>query len=136
MPHVYIETGISIPPSRAGISHAVVTGPFCHIGGQLSVSLDGVFCPGTIQQQTKRSFENFFAVLNESGFRVTDIVYLELAFKDINELEAVSSIYNTYFPEHFRPCRTVHQVSALPYDAKIRVHGIAIKTSAFKEISC
>jgi len=136
MPNVYIETGKNIPPSRAGISHAVVAGPICHIGGQLSIDLDGVFCPGTVQLQTKRSFDNFFAVLDEAGFMATDIVYLELAFKNINDLGTVSSIYNTYFPEHFRPCRTVHQVSALPYNAKIRVHGVAIKTSAFKEIPC
>jgi len=125
--HRYIEHGPDIPPSRAGISHGVVSQQTCHIGGQLSVDRNGNYQPGTIAQETRQSFRNLFAVLKSAGFAEHDLVFLELAFQDLNDLKKVSAIYNDLFPEHARPCRTVHEVQRLPYDAKIRIHGIAMK---------
>jgi len=129
-PKRYITEGENVPPSRAQISHAVVAGNTCYVGGQLSVDQSGRFLPGDIREQALQSFNNFFSVLTAAGFSRDDIVFLDLGFSDLSELSIVSELYNELFTEGNRPSRIVNEVARLPYDALFRVAGVAIFESS------
>ncbi|MCF4126198.1 RidA family protein [Methylobacterium sp. SyP6R] len=125
----HISFGPNVPPSRAGISHAVVINDICYIGGQLSVDMLGRYRAGTAEAEAINSFLNLFAVLSAAGFEVEDLVFLGLALAELDELPAISAIYNRLFRSGKRPARTVEQAAGLPYGARFRVNGVAIRES-------
>jgi 2-iminobutanoate/2-iminopropanoate deaminase len=124
----FIVTGENIPTTKSPISQAVVAGNYCHISGQLSVDLNGAFIDGTILEQTKRAFGNLFAVLKEAKFEKEDIVFIDLAFTDLKDLETITPYYDSLFEKDKKPARTIYQAAALPAGGKIKVMAVAIKT--------
>jgi 2-iminobutanoate/2-iminopropanoate deaminase len=123
----FITTGEGIPPSTAPISQAVVAGNYCHVSGQLAIDINGKFIDGTIEQQTQMAFNNLFAVLKEAGFTKPEIVFIDIAFTDLNDLEFVNPYFDNLFETGKKPARTIYQAAALPMGAKIKVMTVAIK---------
>lgn len=113
-----------VPPSPSPISNAVVVGDTCWISGQLCVFEDG-YRPGTAREEAARAFELVFLVAAEAGFRRDDIVYVDLAFSDLDDLKEVNALYGELFES--RPARTVYQAARLPFDAKVKVQAIAVR---------
>ena len=113
-----------VPSPSSPISNAVVVGNTCHISGQLAVYEDG-YRPGSARQEAARAFELVFAVVREAGFHFNDIVYVDLAFADLDDLPEVNDLYGELFEN--RPARTVYQAARLPFGAKVKVQAIAMK---------
>lgn len=124
----FITTGKNIPKTTAPISQAVVAGNYCHISGQLAIDKNGNFVDGTIEVQTKMAFDNLFAVLSEAGFEQDEIVFIDIAFINLRDLEFVNPYFDALFESGRKPARTIYQAAALPAGAKIKVLAIAIKT--------
>lgn len=124
----FITIGNNIPKSSAPISQAVVAGNYCHISGQLAIDENGIFVNGTIEVQTKMAFDNLFAVLSEAGFEIDEIVFIDIAFINLKDLEFVNPYFDALFEAGRKPARTIYQAAALPAGAKIKVLAIAIKT--------
>ena len=76
----FITDGEGLPQCDNPISHAVVVNNMCFISGQLSVSVDGNYILGTIEEETQRAFDNVFAAAKASGFDRSEIVYIDIAF--------------------------------------------------------
>ena len=123
----FITIGKNIPKTTAPISQAVVVGNYCHISGQLAIDANGKFVDGTIEVQTKMAFDNLFAVLTEAGFAHDEIVFIDIAFLDLKDLEFVNPYFDSLFEAYRKPARTIYQVAALPMNARIKVMAIAIK---------
>ncbi len=123
----YIQHGAGLPKWSNPISHAVVANNMCFVSGQLSVNSKGEFVLGSILEETKRTFANFFAVIDHAGFTKEDIVFVDIAFNDLNDLPIVDQLYSEYFDEGKRPARTIYQVEALPFGGKIKIMGTAVK---------
>lgn len=123
----FITIGKNIPKTSAPISQAVVTGNYCHSSGQLAIDENGNFVNGTIEVQTKMAFDNLFAVLTEAEFAVDEIVFVDIAFLDLEDLEFVNPYFDALFETGRKPARTIYQVAALPMNARIKVMAIAIK---------
>ncbi|MEL6869287.1 MAG: Rid family hydrolase [Pseudomonadota bacterium] len=126
--HTYITAGDGLPQWSNPISHAVVANGMCFVSGQLSVNRQGEYVSGSVHDEAVRSFDNFFAALAAAGFAKQDIVFVDIAFQDLAMLESVNTLYVSLFPEHQRPARTIYQVAALPFGAKIKVMGTAVKS--------
>jgi len=124
----FIYESKSLPSWNNPISHAVVANNMCFVSGQLSVGLDGKYIAGTMKEESKRAFRNFFAAVEAAGFSKEDIVFVDIAFCDLNFLHEVNELFISLFPENKRPARTVYEVSALPFGGKIKVMGTAVKT--------
>ncbi len=122
----YITQGKGISPTTAPISQAVVAGNYCHISGQLSV-IDGVFQSGTALEEAKIAFANLFAVLEAADFERKNIVFVDIAFIDLDDLAAITPFYDSLFPQGQKPARTIYQAAALPFGGKIKVLAVAIK---------
>ena len=123
----FITTGEQLPQWSNPISHAVVVNNMCFISGQLSVNIMGKYVPGNIKEEAELAFKNLFAVAKSAGFSKDEIVFIDLAFADLTELEQVNELYVELFPEGKRPARTIYQAAALPFGGKIKVTATAVK---------
>ena len=124
----YTVQGEGLPRWASPISHAVVANNMCFVSGQLSVNMDGDYIQGTVLQEAKLAFSNFFAALENSDFKREDTVFVDIAFDDLNDLAEVNDLFMELFPENQRPARTIYQAEALPYGGKIKITGTAVKT--------
>ena len=123
----FITKGKNIPTTKSPISQAVVSGNYCHVSGQLSFGLNGEFIDGTVLEQAEIAFKNLFAILEKAEFRREEIVFIDIAFTNLEDLEIVTPFYDSLFKKDRKPSRTIYQVAALPAGGKIKVMAIAIK---------
>jgi enamine deaminase RidA (YjgF/YER057c/UK114 family) len=123
----FITKGDGLPEWSAPISHAVVAGNTCYLSGQLSIDENGSYVPGTGKEEAQRAFLNVENVLRASGFALRDMVFVDIAFLDLADLPDVNTVFAGLFAEGARPARTVYQAAALPYGARIKVAGVAIR---------
>lgn len=112
-----------VPRSPSPIANAVVVGNTCHISGQLSVYDDG-YRPGTAREEAARAFELVFAIAAHAGFSRSDIVYVDIAFADLDHLPEVNSLWAELF--EIPPARTIYQAARLPFGAKVKVQAVAM----------
>lgn len=117
--------GLAEPPSP--ISQAVVVGQQCWVSGQLSVTADGAFVPGSAADEAARAFDNVFAALAAAGFAPADIVYVDIAFIDLTDVPAVNELTARLFAVGRGPARTIYQAAALPYGGRVKVQAIAVR---------
>ena len=126
----FVTSGPGLPQWSNPISHAVVANDLCFVSGQLSVNRDGQYVPGSARDEAERSFANFFAALEAAGFSKEEVVFVDIAFLDLADLDEVNQIYMRHFPEGRRPARTIYQAAALPFGGKIKVMGTAARNLA------
>ena len=123
----FVTGGAGLPKWASPISHAVAVNNICYLSGQLSIDQSGKYVPGTAREEAVRAFNNLFAAVRSAGFSVDDIVFVDIAFVDLNDVGQVNDLYAELFPESKRPARTIYQAAALPFGGKIKVMGVAIK---------
>jgi len=123
----YIVEGEGLPKWSNPISHAVVVNNMCFVSGQLSVNGEGIYVSGTILEEGKLAFSNFFSALKNAEFEKGDIVFIDIAFDNLKDLPEINNLYMELFPKNERPARTIYQAEALPYGGKIKITGIAVK---------
>lgn len=126
----YVEQDARLPNWSAPISHAVVVNNLCYLSGQLSLDAEGAYVPGSTIEEARRAFANLFNAVTAAGFTPQDLVFVDVAFIDINEVSAINALYAELFPAGRRPARTVYQAAALPYGARIKVMGVAVRDDA------
>lgn len=122
----YITEGPGLPKWQSPISHAVVVDNICYLSGQLSVSADGAYVPGTARDEAARAFDNLFSAVHAAGFSPEDLVFVDIAFVDLSDIAEVNALFAEMFPEGRRPARTVYQAAALPYGGRVKVTAIAM----------
>jgi len=123
----YITEGMGLPKWDNPISHAVVVNNMCFVSGQLSVNADGKYVPGDITAEATLAFSNLFAAIQNSGFTKEDIVFMDIAFDNLNDLPEVNQLFMNHFPPGRRPARTIYQAEALPFGGKIKITCTAVK---------
>lgn len=121
----YITEVPDLPPLPSPVSNAVVVGDTCHISGQLSVDAQG-YRAGSAEQEAELAFHRIFAIAQAAGFAPDDIVYVDIAFVDIDrDIDAVNAVWGRLFERS--PARTVYQAAKLPYGGKVKVQAIAMR---------
>jgi len=80
---------------------------------------------GSAAEEAERAFELVLLIAYEAGFAKEDIVYVDLAFSNLDELPEVNQLYGKLFVN--RPARTIYEVANLPFGAKVKVQAIAMK---------
>jgi len=107
-------------------SQAVAANGLLFVSGQIALDpATGNFAAGSVQDQTKRVFENIKAILAQAGLSLSDVVKATLFVKDLNSFEAINKIYSEYFSEN-KPARSTVEVSRLPKGADIEIEVIAV----------
>ncbi len=128
-PKKHLQNTDGLPKWVNPISHAVIANNMCFVSGQLSVNNEGEFISASIEIEAEIAFRNFFAVIEKSEFSKEDIVFVDIAFNDLEDLHIVDKLFSEYFKGNKRPARTVYQVEALPFGGKIKVMGTAVKST-------
>ncbi len=123
----YIVEVDGVPASPSPISSAVVVGNQCWISGQLSVDSDGTYSPGTAREEAERAFASVFRIAEAAGFKRSDIVYVDLAFINLADVNDVNNLYGELFPSGQRPARTIYQAAKLPLGGKVKVQAVAAR---------
>jgi 2-iminobutanoate/2-iminopropanoate deaminase len=123
----HIQKGDGLPNWPNPISHAVVVNNMCFVSGQLAIDSDGRYVDGSIEEEGKLAFTNFFSALKAAGFEKEDVVFIDIAFDDLKDQSEIDRLYMDYFPENRRPARTIYQAEALPFGGKVKITGTAVK---------
>ena len=125
-----MNKSIHSPKAPAAIgpySQAILDGSTLYVSGQLPVdAATGAFAGEDIETQTRQSLTNIGYILEEAGFRFSDVVKSTVYLKDIADFAAMNGVYAEFFTEPY-PARAAFQVAALPKDAKVEIEVVAVK---------
>lgn len=89
----FVTEGVGLPKWPSPISHAVVVDNICYLSGQLSIGPGGEYLPGTIREEAERAFGNLFAAVRAAEFFIEDIVFVDIAFVDLDDVAEVNKLY-------------------------------------------
>ena len=115
------------PAAIGPYSQAILAGNTLYVSGQIP------FVPATmtiagpdIASQTKQSLANIKAIVEEAGFRITDIVRCTVFLLDLNDFAAMNAEYAAFFGDH-KPARAAVQVARLPKDSRIEIDAVCVR---------
>ena len=115
------------PAAIGPYSQAIEANGMIFISGQLPVvPSTGELAQGGIEEQTKQSFENIKAILEEAGLTTANIVKTTVFLADMSLFAGMNSVYASYFSGEF-PARSAFAVKELPKGALVEIESIAVR---------
>lgn len=118
------------PAPVAPYSHAVTTGDWIFVTGQLPTGADTDPIPNSIEDQTHKVMENLKTVLEGCGAGLEHAVTVRIFLTKFEaEYDAMNAVYETYFPADKRPARTTVGVTALARGCRVEIDLIAKRSS-------
>ena len=116
------------PSPVAPYSHAVSTGDFIFLTGQLPTGEDCDPIPDSIEDQTHKVMANLNTVLEGCNSRLANVVSVRIFLTMFEEeYERMNAVYDTSFPADRRPARTTVGVTALARGCRVEIDLIAIR---------
>lgn len=107
-------------------SDGIVVGNTLYISGQQGTDQQGKLKAGGISQQTQATLENIARIVKQAGFKLKDIVAVNVYLADINDFAEMNKVYKTFLPDP-KPTRTTVQAAGLVNHAKIEISAIAVR---------
>lgn len=106
-------------------SQAITCSAYVFCSGQIALDPQtGDIIRGNASEQADRALRNLGAVLNAAGLSYSDVVKTTLYLVDMNDFQAVNTVYAKYFGMS-APARTTVAVAALPKGSLVEVDAIA-----------
>ncbi len=127
-----IRRAVSTDKAPAAIgpySQAVQAGVSLYVSGQIPVDPSTGKMADDISLQARQSLENLKAILEASGYSLSDVVKTTVFVTDINNFNAINAVYAEYFPKE-APARSFVAVKDLPKGAGIEIEAIAWRNRA------
>jgi 2-iminobutanoate/2-iminopropanoate deaminase len=125
-----VKIPIQIPNAPAPVgpySQAILIDRQLYVSGQIPLNSEtGQLETATIEQATTRVLQNIEALLQEAGFSKDNVVKVSIFMKNLEEFQAMNTIYAHFFTG-VAPARETVQVSRLPLDVNIEISCIAYK---------
>lgn len=115
----------NVHPAR-GYSHAIKTGNTIYLSGQVGRDEQGKTVDGGFAAQADQALANLTRVLQAAGATATDIVKLNLYFKNIEDLSRLRDPWRKYLGKHFPATTAVQIVSLSEPDLLLEVEAVAI----------
>jgi|ERR1700733_4471097 2-iminobutanoate/2-iminopropanoate deaminase len=107
-------------------SDGYVAGSTLYVAGQQGPDPSGKVTGTDITQQTTNAIAAVKRVVEEAGFRMSDIVSVTVYFIDLNDVPGMNAVYKSLIPDP-KPVRVAVQVAGLIGGAKIEISAIAVK---------
>ena len=108
-------------------SQAILSNDTLYVSGQIPMDpITGEIVDSSISKSTERVMENIKALINAASLKMDDIVKCNIFLIDMDDFQAVNSVYSTYFKD-FPPARETVEVAKLPKGVSIEISCIAIK---------
>lgn len=107
-------------------SDGVVAGNTLYVAGQQGPDANGDVKSTDISEQTTNAIAAVKKVVEEAGFKMSDIVSVTVYVADVNDVAKMNEVYKKLMPDP-KPARATVQVAALIGGAKIEISAIAVK---------
>ncbi|MGO8719713.1 MAG: RidA family protein [Acidobacteriaceae bacterium] len=107
-------------------SDGFVAGNTLYVAGQQGPDSHGKVIGTDITTQTTNAIAAVKKVVEEAGFKMTDLVSVTVYVTDINDVEKMNEVYKKLMPDP-KPARATVQVAGLIGGAKIEISAIAVK---------
>ena len=123
---IIIEANNTDNAPRSPLStQTVAFSHYNHISAQLGIDpRSGKMVAGGVKEQAGQCLANIKAILQSVGHRMDDVVKVNIALRDVADIDAVDEAYATFFPGGV-PARRVIGVAALPGDALVQIDAVA-----------
>jgi 2-iminobutanoate/2-iminopropanoate deaminase len=110
----------------APFSNGYVAGKTLYVAGQQGRDANGNITGADIALQTTSTIAAVKKVVEEAGFKMTDIVSVTLYITDLDDVAKMNEVYKSLMPDP-KPARATVQVAGLIGGAKIEMSAIAVK---------
>jgi 2-iminobutanoate/2-iminopropanoate deaminase len=107
-------------------SDGFVAGNTLYVAGQQGPDSHGKVIGTGITTQTTNAIAAVKKVVEEAGFKLTDLVSVTVYVTDINDVEKMNEVYKKLMPNP-KPARATVQVAGLIGGAKIEISAVAVK---------
>ncbi|MCF6169955.1 MAG: RidA family protein [Bacteroidales bacterium] len=115
------------PGAIGPYSQAVEANGMLFISGQIPIDpATGKVIEGDISEQTERVMKNIAAILEEAGYRFSDVIKSTCLLSDMGNFAAMNAVYGKYYPEN-PPARAAFAVKELPLSVLVEIETIAVK---------
>lgn len=119
-----IDSPPGAPPPAGVYSHAVVSGGFAFLAGQVPERPGGGMLKGAIGEETALCLDNLEAVCAAAGGRLRDAVRVGVYLTDLPaDFVGMNAAYTAWFGGGF-PARTTIGVTALAAGARIEIDAV------------
>ena len=109
-------------------NQAVLTGNTLYTSGQIAINpATGELETDSIETETKQVMENLKAVLAATNMTFENVIKSTIFISDMNDFNAINSIYGAYFDEKSAPARETVQVAGLPKNVNVEISMIAVQ---------
>lgn len=116
------------PAAIGPYSQALKINNMIFVSGQLPIDVKtGELDGEDIISQTKRSFENIKAILEEVGLDLTHVIKTTVFMQNLNDFNDMNNVYSAYFTGMY-PARSTIEVAKLPKNALVEIEVVAIGT--------
>lgn len=120
-------TTLSAPAAIGPYSQAITAGGFVWLSGQIALDAStGELVGETAAEQARKVLQNLGAVLEAAGCGFADVVRCTIFLADLNDFDAVNSVYAQFVPDP-PPARATVEVSRLPRDVRVEISAIAVR---------
>ena len=111
-------------PKGSLSTQTVAFSHYNHISAQLGIDpKSGKIVAGGVKEQARQCLKNIEAIVESIGHGMADVVKINIALKNISDIEAVDETYTTFFPGGV-PARRIIGVSALLNDALVQIDAV------------
>ena len=122
--HIVIQANNTDNAPQGLGSQTVAFSHYNHISAQLPLDpKTGDMVAGGVQEQAAQCLKNIKAIVESVGHGMADVVKVNIALKNISDMDAVDEIYTGFFPGGV-PARRTIGVSALPGKALIQIDAV------------
>ena len=122
--------GITGLPNTGGVySAAVVAGQHCYLSGQLPLDPTTLeLAGGGVAGQTRQALTNLFTALDNAGFSIDELVFVDVLLADIETWDEMNGAYREAFGDAPLPARMAVGAGGLPRGAKVEIAGVAVRS--------
>ncbi len=115
------------PEAVGPYSQAVEANGMLFISGQIPIDPEtGKIVKGGIREQTHQVMKSICALLNESGYTLSQVVKSTCLLSDMANFKAMNEVYASYYTVN-PPARAAFAVKELPLGVLIEIETIAVK---------
>ena len=107
-------------------SNAYVAGNTLYVAGQQGPDENGKVTGTDITLQTTNTLNIIKKIVEDAGFKMTDLVNVTVYVTDLADVPAMNAVYKKMMPDP-KPARATVKVAGLIGDAKIEISAIAVK---------
>ena len=107
-------------------SEGFVAGHTLYVAGQQGPDSKGNVTSTDITTQTTNAIAAVQKVVEEAGFKMTDLVSVTVYVTDLNDVPKMNDVYKKLMPDP-KPARATVQVAGLIGGAKIEISAVAVQ---------